>query len=241
MKLALLFVATAAVLAGCQRPSGTAADSGSDTRAMGAASAAAPASAAASASKEDLDTGRAIALQGAPGAAACASCHGPGAQGNPAAGIPRLAGLARPYIEHQLNSYADGTRANPVMTQIAGALSAQQREQVAAFFASLAAEPPANANTPPAPAIVAQGDGAHGVPACASCHGAQGQGDGAAIPALAGQNENYLATALAEWKDGTRHNDRGGQMPAIAKALTEAQAQAAIAYYASLPPASAGK
>src|SRR6202007_740509 len=50
-----------------------------------------------------------------------------------------------------------------------------------------------------------------------------------ANPYLAGQNEAYLANALAEWKNGTRHNDASGQMTAIAKQLTEAGANAIVA------------
>src|SRR5205823_4347642 len=64
---------------------------------------------------QDVGAGRQIAAQGAPGAAACSSCHGANGEGSPAAGFPRLAGQGRIYIEHQLNSYADGTRAHPVM------------------------------------------------------------------------------------------------------------------------------
>lgn len=253
-RVALLLVTTMAALAACQRQSGeTPADTG--MRTMGAPSA--PASTAARApaappqlapvtmaeppANADVGAGRSIAAQGAPGAAACASCHGPNGEGNAQSGFPRLAGLGRIYIEHQLNSYADGTRANPVMTPIAGALSAQQRTQVAAYFASLGAASPENANAAAAnaPLLVVRGDDRRGIQACANCHGPQGIGDAAANPYLAGQGEQYLANALAEWKNGTRHNDPSGQMPAIAKALTDAEAKAIVTYYASLPPPAA--
>lgn len=241
MRSALLLITAAAVLAGCQRewPPNP-----NDTRAMGAARPVASAPAAKSSaptppSSENLNAGRTIAGQGAPGAPACASCHGPNGEGNAPAGIPRLAGLGRPYIEHQLDSYADGTRANPVMTPVAGALSVQQRSQVAAFFASLgaAATPPVAAAS--APAVVAHGDDRRGVQACMACHGPQGAGDAAAMPYLAGQNGTYLATALAAWKNGTRHNDASGRMPAMAKALTDEEVRDVVAYYASLPPPAA--
>jgi cytochrome c553 len=189
-----------------------------------------------------VSAGRSIAAQGAPGVAACSSCHGADGEGSAQAGFPRLAGLGRIYVEHQLNSYADGTRANPVMTPIAGALSAQQRTQVAAYFAGLAnaARTDANAaaDTNP-PVLVVRGDDRRGVPACASCHGPQGTGDAAATPYLAGQGQQYLANAIAEWKSGARHNDPSGQMPAIAKALNDAEVKAIVSYYASLPPPAA--
>jgi cytochrome c553 len=255
MKPALLFALAVAVLSGCDRPpelspsrssamSRTNAPAPDSTRAMGAASSPASspkAPASASAPAADVAAGRAIALQGAPGAAACASCHGVNAEGNAQAAIPRLAGLARPYIEHQLDSFADGTRAQPVMTQIAGALSAAQRSQVAAYFTSLRAPAlPAPAASAPEPAIV-RGDAARNIPACASCHGASASNAPNAGPELAGQNEAYLASALAAWKSGARHNDTSGKMPAIAKALTDAEARAAAAYYGALPASAAGR
>ena len=235
MKFALPIVAAALVLAGCQRALPSDSNDARDTRAMGAASS--PASAprpAASVSTEDAAAGRAIALQGTPGAAACASCHGANAEGNAQAAIPRLAGLAPTYIEHQMDSFADGTRAQPVMTPIAGALSARQRVQVASYLASLRVPaPPEAPASAPMPAIVG-GDAARNIPACASCHGAS-------APELDGQNASYLASALASWKSGARHNDASGKMPAIAKALTDSEAMAIAAYYAASPASAARK
>jgi cytochrome c553 len=253
MKRALLCLFAVAALAGCNRettaPTSSAARS--DTASMGAASSAsaarapAPAtplvptqvSAVAPGANEDVGAGRQIAAQGAPGAAACVSCHGANAEGNAQAGFPRLAGLGRVYIEHQLNSYADGTRQNPVMTPIAGALSAQQRSAVALYFAGLGSAPASNANASgSAPVLAVRGDDKRGIQACANCHGPQGVGDAAANPYLAGQHEQYLANALAAWRDGSRHNDPSGQMPAIAKILTDADTKTLVSYFASLPP-----
>ena len=247
MKLALLWAAVAVVLAGCQRPMPPSIGSGTNnTRAMGAASAPAssPASsarAAASATSEDLNAGRSILLQGAPGAASCASCHGLDAQGNAQAAIPRLAGLKPTYIEHQLDSFADGTRAQPVMTPIAGALSARQRRQVASYLGTLGPVPPRAAASAAAPAIAIRGDDARKIPACTSCHGASASGTSTEGPELAGQSEAYLASALASWQSGARHNDASGRMPVIAKSLTEAEAKALAAWYAALPASAPGK
>jgi cytochrome c553 len=229
-------LAIVAAIAGCDHDATPAGAGRNDAARMGAPRA----SSAPTASRaiEDAGAGRQIAMQGAPGAPACASCHGVDGEGNAQAGLPRLAGLGRAYIEHQLNSYADGTRANPVMTPIAGALSAQQRAAVASHFARLGAPAPSssvNASHDPPPLAVL-GDGTRGIPACVNCHGAQGNGDTGANPYLAGQNEQYLAAALAAWKDGSRHNDPSGQMPAIAKALGEADSQMLVSYFASLPP-----
>ena len=190
------------------------------------------------AANADVGAGRTIATQGANGAAACISCHGANGEGNAQAGFPRLAALGRLCNVHQLNSYADGTRQNPVMTPIASGLSAEQRAQVAAYYASLAtpgAKPAANANTNP-PVLAVRGDEKRGIQSCANCHGPQGIGDAGANPYLAGQHATYLANALAEWKDGSRRNDPSGQMPAIAKALNEAEAKQLASYFAGLAP-----
>jgi cytochrome c553 len=168
--------------------------------------------------------------------AACASCHGAKGEGNAQAGFPRLAGLGRLYLEKQLASYADGTRANAVMTPIANALTVQQRAQLASYFAALGTEVATKKSAKmDTPALVVRGDDKRSLQACANCHGPQGIGDAVANPYLAGQGEQYLVNALAAWRDGTRRNDASGQMTAIAKAMTDAEVKAIAAYYAGLP------
>jgi cytochrome c553 len=246
----LIAMVALSALAGCQRESNTTtATSATSARNDSSAPARAPAAPAqlmpvtnAPPANKDVSAGRNIASQGAPGAAACSLCHGANGEGNGPAGFPRIAGLGRIYIEHQLNSYADGTRANPAMTPIAGALSAQQRTQVAVYFSGLGNAAPTDANAAAdtnVPVLVASGDDKRGIQACANCHGPQGAGDAAANPYLAGQHAQYLTTALAEWKSDARHNDPGGQMPAIAKALSDAETRTIVAYYAGLPPPAA--
>jgi cytochrome c553 len=253
MKL-ILFLTAAVALSACGPRDGAATVARPDTATMGAGPASAPASAASTArggatrvapSKQDLDAGRKIATEGSPGAPACISCHGANGEGNAQAGFPRIGGQGRLYIEHQLDSFADGTRAHPVLTPIAGALCAQQRAQVAGFYAGLspgaAQQAAANPRETQEPPLVAHGDSRRGLQACASCHGPQGQGDGASMPSLAGQHEPYLVGTLAAWKDGSRHNDPTGRMPAIAKALDEAEARSIAAYFSRLPPPAPGQ
>jgi cytochrome c553 len=79
--------------------------------------------------------------------------------------------------------------------------------------------------------IANQGAG-NGVAACASCHGAKGEGNaGANFPRLAGQSQAYLAKQLASYANGSRNNPI--MMP-IAKGLSPEQIQAVSAYYAGL-------
>ena len=69
------------------------------------------------------------------------------------------------------------------------------------------------------------------VPACVSCHGADGMGM-AAFPRLAGAGAGYLQEQLAAFAGGERVN---ATMAPIAKALSEADRANVAAYFASLP------
>jgi cytochrome c553 len=249
-------VAAVVLLSACDRdsvgppaPTGPTSVGAASSASAPAATASAPGSAApplvpaevpavAVAPGEDVSAGRQLATQGAPGVAACVGCHGANGEGNAQSGFPRLAALGRPYLEHQLNSFADGSRANPVMAPIATAMSTAQRSASAAFYAGLgndAASARSAAAGGAEPVLAGRGDERRGIQACANCHGPQGIGDAAANPYLAGQHAQYLSSALAAWKDGTRRNDPSGQMPAIAKALADADTRTLVAYFASLP------
>lgn len=68
----------------------------------------------------------------------CSHCHGlrtPSAD----APFPPLAGRDREYLEMALKQYRDKTRKSDVMNAIAGSLSDQQIEDVAAYYAKQAA------------------------------------------------------------------------------------------------------
>jgi cytochrome c553 len=72
----------------------------------------------------------------------------------------------------------------------------------------------------------------NGVAACASCHGAQGEGNAASnFPRIAGQPQAYLQRQLTYYANGSRDNP---VMAPIAKALTPQQISAVSAYYATL-------
>ena len=64
----------------------------------------------------------------------CQSCHMKNAEGN--AMFPRLAGQHRGYLEKQLEVFATGLRANPIMHENAKNLTALQISQVAAFLSA---------------------------------------------------------------------------------------------------------
>ncbi len=72
----------------------------------------------------------------------CAGCHGMSGEGRPQAGYPRIAAQPAAYLERQLEAYADGRRSSVVMEPLARSLTAEERRQLAAHFASI--DPEAN-------------------------------------------------------------------------------------------------
>lgn len=100
---------------------------------------------------------------------------------------------------------------------------------VAALTWLLVALPAAAA---PSGQAIAQHGNANGAPACSSCHGAKGAGNGAAgFPRLAGQPAGYLLAQLNDFASGARAN---AIMQPIAKSLSAAERQAVADYYAGL-------
>jgi thiosulfate dehydrogenase len=73
------------------------------------------------------------------GAMACVSCHGQRFQGNLAIGAPALAGLPDVKILERLTHYAGPNGHNPLMRQVATALSTPERQAVASYLSSLPA------------------------------------------------------------------------------------------------------
>ncbi len=72
---------------------------------------------------------------GAKKARICQICHGKGGHSIKPA-YPILAGQHAQYTEKQLEMYKDGTRKDPIMSDIAEKLSEQDIADLAAFFQS---------------------------------------------------------------------------------------------------------
>ncbi len=82
---------------------------------------------------------------------------------------------------------------------------------------------------------VAKGDAQSGEQksqVCQACHGSDGNGTDPSYPKLAGQYQDYLAKALADYRSGDRNN---AVMAAFAQALTDQDIDDLAAFYASLP------
>jgi cytochrome c553 len=74
------------------------------------------------------------------GAAACIGCHGPGGNGNPAAGFPALAGQHAAYTYNQLKAFHDGTRSgdpNSMMRHMVRKMSDAEMQAVAEYIQGL--------------------------------------------------------------------------------------------------------
>jgi cytochrome c553/cytochrome c2 len=172
----------------------------------------------------------------------CVPCHGVRGEGKPTAGFPRIAAQSQHYIRKQLDSYADGTRRDPVMEPIAKGLPRALREEVAAYYAQADAPVVSGASVfthslqERGRLLANQGDLTTRVQACVNCHGPGGVGQPPALPYVAGLDDRYIRATLLAWQDGRRRNDAGQQMAAIAKALRPEDIDAVARYYAGLTP-----
>ena len=185
---------------------------------------------AASASKGDPKAAESIVNQ------VCAACHA--VDGNSAvAANPKLAGLNAEYINKQLADFKSGARKNAVMGGMVASLSSQDMLNLAAYYSAQQPKPGTSKDKELAlhgQKIYRGGVLGAGVPACASCHGAQGQGIPAQFPRLAGQHGDYIYTQLNDFRLGTRTNDGAKMMRTIAAKMTDADMKAVASYIQGL-------
>jgi len=173
------------------------------------------------------------------GVPACATCHAFNGESDGSGAFPRLAAQSAYYLEEQLHAFSSGVRRNAIMSPIAGKLSADDMADVSAYFATMQAPFPALGIAADAALqnegarLAANGIAARGVPACDSCHGADGAGQSPTIPYLGGQYGHYIAFELTMWQRGFRNNSPDAMM-LFAKQLDERDVAALAAHYQSL-------
>jgi cytochrome c553 len=79
------------------------------------------------------------------------------------------------------------------------------------------------------------GDAQRGIPACAACHGARGNGiPTAGYASIRGQHATYSAAQLKAYRAGTRQTDPNQMMRNVAANLTDEQIDAVAAYIQGL-------
>jgi len=206
----------------------------------GTSSDAAPASAPAAGNVEIVSSTPAAALYagnvaaGKNKAAACAACHG--TDGNSLIPMyPSLAGQSANYIAKQLADFKSGDRNDPVMAGMVAALSEEDMNDLAAYFAVQTAKAGTGEGNAAGQKLYFGGDTAKGIAACVSCHGVAGKGmKQAAFPSVAGQSKDYLKKQLASFRDASRGNDSNGIMRNIAIKLSDADIEAVSQYIISL-------
>ena len=162
----------------------------------------------------------------------CFLCHG--AEGESASEVfPRLAGQNAEYVAKQLENFKSGKRQSTAMAPMVEKLTPEDMAALGRFYAS---RPPHQEAAKDAPlAAVGQyiyqvGNRFSGVPACATCHGADGAGSNA-LPRLAGQHAAYLDNQLKQFNKRARNNDNA-VMHTVVEKLTPLE-MAAVAEYLS--------
>lgn len=164
----------------------------------------------------------------------CAACHGP--DGNSViTANPKLAGQHPEYLAKQLAEFKSGKRNNAVMGGMAAALTESDMLGLAAYFSGqkpTLGKAKENGKGSLGEKIYRAGIAETKVPACASCHGANGAGIPNQFPRLAGQHAEYTATQLKTFRTGERAN--APMMMDIASRMTDAQMQAVADYIQGL-------
>ena len=165
----------------------------------------------------------------------CSNCHG--LTGNAVSpNFPNLAGQVEAYSIAQLNGFKSHGRQDPAgfeyMWGLSRSLTDDQIKGLAAYYA---AQKPtqqpvegAAAQMEAGKAIFQNGLSAKNVPACASCHGAEGRGN-APFPRIAGQHADYLIKQLIVFQR-TDERPEGSIMKTVAHELTRQDIENVAAY-----------
>ena len=189
--------------------------------------------------KADASKGATLYAEGdaARGLPACVSCHG--AAGNSTIAVnPKLAGQHENYLYKQLVDFTTPQRSQPVMSTYAKMLSDADKKNVAAYLGAQLAKPGAAKNKDTVELgkkIYRGGIAAKQVAACASCHGAAGNGIPVQYPRIAGQHQDYTVAQLTLFrstKADARKNSE--QMHAIAARMSDDEIAAVADYIAGL-------
>ena len=160
----------------------------------------------------------------------CFLCHG--AEGDSSSEIfPRLAGQHSEYIAKQLENFKSGKRNNTAMRDMVAKLTPDEMLAIGRYFEkqSVPVEAPKDAGLAAVGKyIYHNGNKYSGVPACASCHGAEARGT-VALPRLASQFAIYTETQLKQFNTRERNNDNA-VMHSIVSKMTPLEMSAVAEY-----------
>jgi len=154
----------------------------------------------------------------------CTACHGE-------SGVPQqtttpvIWGQQLGYLYLELRDYNSGARKNDQMSAVAAGL---QRDDMMALAQYFSQKPWPSLGQPPASqAAAAQALRATSSVVCTSCHQEGYKGEGTQ-PRLAGQQKDYLAQTMLDFRDGKRGNNPG--MADLMKSISESDIPAIAEY-----------
>jgi cytochrome c553 len=161
--------------------------------------------------------------------AVCSACHG--SDGNSVVGLwPSLAGQNEKYLTKQLRLVKSGGRVIASMTGLLDNLEDSDLEDIAAYYASQknTVGQTDESKVELGRKLYYAGNLEKGVPACSACHSPRGLGNApAAYPLLSGQQPEYVAKALKDYRSGARVNEDPSKiMVAIAYKLDDEEIEA---------------
>jgi cytochrome c553 len=147
----------------------------------------------------------------------CTGCHGEHGQSQTPE-TPSLGGQPAPYLLIQLYLFREKQRTVEVMNQATEKFSDDDLRSVSDSLAKL--PPPAAQSQPADRARIARGNALIAQHRCNSCHGLDLVGRDN-VPRLAKQREDYLAKAMREFKNNTRHGYDGAMADVMAQVRTD--------------------
>ena len=156
----------------------------------------------------------------------CVKCHGEDGNAS-ASGMPNLSAQHPDYFVASMKAYVDGSRNHGLMKKLAANVDDDTLTSMGVFYA---VQEPVRTET------TGNGDADLGrilSEPCASCHGADGNADGANMPTLAGQDARYFVKAMQAYKNGKRSHE---QMFDAVDELTDAEIDNLATFYAVQEP-----
>jgi cytochrome c553 len=158
----------------------------------------------------------------------CSACHGE-------SGVPQqkttpvIWGQQLGYLYLELRDYKSGARKNDQMSAVVAGLERDDMMALAQYFSQ---KPWPSLGQPPAPqAVAAQALRATTSVVCTSCHQEGYKGEGTQ-PRLAGQQKDYLAQTMLDFRNGKRGNNPG--MSDLMKSISETDIAPIAEYLAGL-------
>jgi cytochrome c553 len=158
----------------------------------------------------------------------CSACHGQ--NGVPLQkNYPVIWGQQQGYLFIELRDFKTGARKNDLMSPIAQGLDVTDLMPLAQYFAQKAwpdlVQPPATGDT------LAHAQRINAAVVCTSCHQEGFKGD-SVQPRLAGQNHDYLAKTMTDFRTGARANNPA--MTGFMKAISQSDIAALATFIAGL-------